>query len=144
APGGTRVPIDKPEATAAMNTRRTFLARAAMGSALVATAGPILSSRPSSAQPVAIPDGLDDDRYLVMADQIHTAAAIVYVAASSTPGLSDEIRDIIGTLEGDHQDVVEHIATLMGSNASAVTTTPDPTVLAARDHLGGDEAAVLS
>lgn len=137
------MPIDKPEATAAMNTRRTFLARAAMGSAFAVTAGSLLPSLRVGAQPAPVPDGLDDDRYLVMADQLHRAASIVYVNASSNPGLSDEARDAIMALEADHQTVVDAFRALMGSSASKVDTVPDPTVVAVGDSLGGDEGSVL-
>lgn len=137
------MPIDKPEATAATNTRRTFLARAAIGSALVATSGSLLASRPVGAQAPSVPDGLTDDRYLVMAAQLHTAAAIVYVAAAEVGGLSEKVGDALSAFEADHQAIVTDMGQLMNSATSKVATVADPTVLAMRDSLGGDEAAVL-
>lgn len=137
------MPIDKPEATAATNTRRTFLARAAIGSALVATSGSFLASRPVGAQAPSVPDGLTDDRYLVMATQLHTAAAVVYVAAASVDGLSEQVTNTLSAFEADHQTIVTDLGQLMSSAASKVATVADPTVLALRDSLGGDEASVL-
>lgn len=137
------MPIDKPEATAATNTRRTFLARAAMGSALAATAGSLLDLRPAGAQGAGAGNGLDDDTYLVMADQLHAAAAIVYVAATETAGLDDRAGEALSTFRDHHQQIVTDLGKLMGSTASAADTVPDPTVLAARDGLGGDQGAVL-
>ena len=141
------MPIDKPQTTAAMNTRRTFLARAAMGSALVATAGSFFTSLPAGAQgapgaPTA-PDDLGDAPFLIAAAQLETAAIAVYVAAGSTPGLTGPAQEALRTFEAQHQEVVTTLTALMDEATAGLTPLPDPTVLALRDGLGADEAAVL-
>lgn len=136
------MPIDKPEATAATSTRRTFLGRAAIGSAMVAGAGTLLGSTPAGAQAPTGTEPLEDAPYLVMADQLHSAAVIVYVSVD-TDGFSDQAIEAVEAFRADHQTVVDALGKLKGAAASKVATVPDPTVLSTRDDLGGDEASVL-
>src|SRR5699024_6417314 len=102
-----------------------------------------LGAKPVRAQTPNQSAELDDHTYLVMADQIHSAAMIVYVEATSVPGLDDEAEEAIATCRHHHKEIVSAIGDLMGSEAAAATTVPDPTILAVRDELGGDQSSAL-
>lgn len=133
------MPIEKPEAPAANNTRRKFLARAALGGALVAGASPLLSALPAAAQtdgasPAAAPPGqapeMPDGPYLVLATQIEQAAVQVYeLALADGSALDDAAKDIVRGFQVHHQSVSERLIALMDEAIGKVALVLDQGVL---------------
>jgi hypothetical protein len=148
-PGGTRVPIDLPEATLP-TSRRTFLARTVAGGALAAAAtatGTALLGGPASAQDDDT-DGsapLRDDAFAELVIPLELAASLAYQAALDGGKLDEETAQTVLRFQGHHQDVVEALTSLLGDGAEA--PTPDETI--ATEVTGpladaADQAAVLT
>lgn len=137
------MPIDKPEATATDNPRRTFLARAVMGGALVTAgtvAGPLLRAVPAGAQAPS-DDALDDSAFAAIATPIELAAVQVYAAALLVDGLSSEVVTDLRLFQRHHQTVAD---TTRGLYTGDAPIAADPTILASAASVGTDQASVLA
>jgi hypothetical protein len=143
------VPIDKPEATAATNTRRKFLARAAMGGALAAVSAPLLSTLSATAQDAPTSSGdagstpsLPDGPYLILATQLEQAAVVVYQAAlQDTTRLQGDARTAAQAFQGHHATVAERLIGLMDAPTAKVALTPDAGVIEIAGSLANADAA---
>ncbi len=128
------MPIDKPETQVVPTNRRTFLARAAMGGALVAvgTAGPLGRLLPAAAQDGASPSGpddgsLDDNATGERLAPIELAAIKAYEAALAGGKLDGTWTDTARRFQRHHLEVSGVLASLITSDAAPV---PDPDIQA--------------
>jgi hypothetical protein len=139
------VPIDEPEATAAANPRRTFLARAAVGGALVTAgsfAGSLLRAVPAGAQAGdPTPGTLTDSDFAAMVGPLERAAVHVYEAATEATGLSDEDKDTLRLFQTHHATVAEAILEYYDGDEPPGT---DPGVMARADAVRGDAKAAFT
>lgn len=139
------MPIDRPEATATDNPRRTFLARAAVGGALVtagSVAGTILQAVPAGAQtpdPISESEELDDGSYAIIVTPLELAAVQVYDAALRVEGLRSEVVDDLRLFQTHHQTVADTIGALYEGPDPLVA---DPILTASAP--GTDEASILA
>lgn len=137
------MPIDKPEATATDNPRRTFLARAVVGGALVTAgtvAGPLLRAVPAGAQAPS-GDALDDSAFAALATPLELAAVQVYAAALLVDGLSSEVVDDLRLFQRHHQTVADTTGALYTGDGRLVA---DPAIVAGAASVGTDQASVLA
>lgn len=139
------MPIDQPEATATVNPRRAFLARAAVGGALVTAgsiAGPLLGSGAAGAQDDAgAGDTLDDEAFATIAVPLELAAVQVYEAATGVEGLADDELETLRLFQSHHQAVAD---TLSGWYEGDEPLVEDPAVLARADAVAGDRTAAMT
>ena len=150
------MPHDKPEAEAVPTNRRTFLARAALGGALVtvATAGPLGQLLPAAAQEG---DGSSDDGGGTSSDlledhdvaaqlaPLELAAVQVYESAASNGALDLEWTDLVRRFQTHHQAAADGLGAMV--HADDPEPTADPTILAgsgAAVEAAGDQDAILS
>ncbi|HEX2576823.1 MAG TPA: ferritin-like domain-containing protein [Aquihabitans sp.] len=147
------MPIDKPQATAAPTTRRTFLARAAVGSALVGVGGAVgplgLFSSAAGAQvpsgDLPAPPALDAEAFAAFAVPLEMAAVQAYQSALSGDRLDDEWSELALRFQGHHQQVVDALTELLAADAG--TPTANETVLGEAESAisgGADQNAVLT
>lgn len=144
----TRVPIDKPDSQIDPTNRRTFLARAAMGGALVAvsTVGPLGHLLPAAAQADA--DGpaegtLDDDATGQALAPAEVAAVAAYEAALNGGKLDAAWAEVARQFQRHH---LEASVTLTSLIESGTTPAADPTITTGTiGAIGGagDQTAVL-
>ncbi|MCB0977538.1 MAG: ferritin-like domain-containing protein [Acidimicrobiales bacterium] len=138
------MPIDKPEATATDNPRRSFLARAAVGGALVTAgsiAGPLLRTVPAGAQGTAEAGSLDDGDYATWLAPLELAAVQIYSAALAVDGLSADVSDALNQFQANHQSAADTIGAMYSGDTPL---DEDPTLLATASSVGSDQAAVLA
>ncbi len=120
------MPIEKPQATAAATTRRSFLARTAAGGALVTVgAGPLtgLLSGTAGAAPAQVEAAeiLSDDAFARFATPLELGAVQVYSRAAARSDLLDgEWTELVRRFQRHHQEVADTLATLI------VTGSGDP------------------
>lgn len=153
----TRVPIDKPDAQVVPTNRRTFLARAAMGGALVAvgTAGPLGRLLPVSAQDGDSSDNqdsaggppagsLDDNAAGEQLAPLELAAVEAYEAALAEGKLDEAWTEAARQFQRHHLEASGALTSLVDSGATPVAdpTIQDGTVAAIRGT--GDQNAILS
>lgn len=142
--------IDPTEAQAAATTRRSFLARAALGGALVsvATAGPLRSMLGvAGAQEAELEssDTLDNETFAALAVPLELATVLAYQAA-----LDGDVLDLTATttarqFQVHHQTVVDALTPLLSEDAG--TPRPDVSVLAATVQAiegNPDQTAILT
>lgn len=137
------MPIDQPEATAAVNPRRTFLARAAVGGALVTAgsiAGPLLRAVPAGAQADAS-DTLDDSAFAAIAVPLELAAVQVYEAATEASGLDEGATEQLRLFQTHHQAVAD---TLSDYYTGDEPLTEHPAVMTRADSVRGDAKAAFT
>lgn len=123
------MPIDKPEANAAPTTRRTFLARAAVSSALVGVgaAAPLglLSSSagasPTQAGPVEQAPPIDNPAFAALAVPLEMAAVLAYQAALGGQRLDSGWQDLALRFQGHHQSVVDALTDQLAADAAPPT-----------------------
>lgn len=138
------MPFDKPEATATATPRRTFLARAAVGSALVTAgsiAGPLLRAAPAGAQASGEAGALTDEEYAAWVTPLELAAVQIYSSALAVDGLSEDVTTALSQFQSNHQTVADTVGALYSGDAPL---DEDPSLLATASNIGGDEAAVLA
>lgn len=150
------MPIDQPEAQAVPNPRRTFLARAAMGGALVAAAGPLSQVLPAGAQDAptttsagsstgsAAAETLDDTAFLNLAIPLEMATVQVYEAVLSGPDFASFDADAtaaVQTFQAHHQTVVDTLTAMRSDTSTALV--PSPAVMAKTGSVAGDQATAL-
>lgn len=138
------MPIDQPEATAAVNPRRTFLARAAVGGALVTAgsiAGPLLRAVPAGAQGGAPGGALDDSAFAEIAVPLELAAVQVYEAALEAPDLDDDATEQLRLFQTHHQTVAD---ALVDAYTGEDTLAEDPGVAARAASVRGSANAAFT
>lgn len=142
------MPIEKPQATAAATTRRSFLARTAAGGALVTVgAGPLAvlvsgAAGASSAQ-VDAAESLSDDAFARFATPLELGAVQVYNrAAARTELLDGEWEGLVRRFQTHHQEVADTLATLIEAGPDDASADGDiiETFGAAVDGAGDQEA----
>jgi hypothetical protein len=140
------VPIEKPQATAAAPTRRSFLTRTAAGGALVTVAGPLtgLFSGAAGATPsqVDAAEELSDDAFARFATPLELGAVQVYNrAASRTDQLDGEWTELVRRFQAHHQETAATLATLIvsGSGEPAADADIIDTFGTAVDEAGDQE-----
>lgn len=120
------MPIDKPEARAAPTTRRTFLVRAAAGTAVVgagAAAGPLgLFAPTAGAQDAAEADleeasPLDDATFAAFATPLELAAVQAYQLALDSEGLDSGWQARALRFQTQHQTAVTALTDLLADDA---------------------------
>ena len=150
------MPHDKPEAEAVPTNRRTFLARAALGGALVtvATAGPLGRLLPAAAQQGdgssddgggGASDLLEDRDVAAQLTPLELAAVQVYESAASNGALDLEWTDLVRRFQTHHQAAADGLGAMV--HADDPEPTADPTILAgsgAAVEAAGDQDAILS
>jgi hypothetical protein len=144
------VSIDPTEATAAATTRRSFLARAALGGALVsvATAGPLRSMLGvAGAQEAELEaaDALDNETFAALAVPVELAAVLAYQAALEGDVLDETATTNARMFQAHHQTVVDALTPLLSEDASA--PRPDETVMSSSvEAIQGndDQTAILT
>ncbi|MBX3284701.1 MAG: ferritin-like domain-containing protein [Actinobacteria bacterium] len=142
--------IDPTEATAAATTRRTFLARAAFGGALVgvATAGPLRSMLGvAGAQEAELDadEGLENDAFAALAVPLEMAAVQAYQAALETSSLDADTTTTARMFQTHHQTVVDALTPLLAEGSA--TPRPDETVMSttvAAIEGNADQTAILT
>lgn len=142
------MPIEKPQATAAAPTRRSFLARTAAGGALVTVgAGPLsgLLSGAAGAAPAQVDaaEELSDDAFARFATPLELGAVQVYNrAAARADQLDDEWTELVRRFQAHHQETADTLATLIvsGSGDPSADTDIIDTFGAAVDEAGDQEA----
>ena len=149
------MPIDKPEATAATTTRRTFLARAAVGGALVgagAAVGPLGLFAPAAgaqAAPDATLDGappLDNVTFAAFATPLEMAAVQAYQSALDSEQLNSRWRRMTLQFQTQHQTAATALTDQLADDAG----TPEPNDLvlsearAAIDAASDQEAVLIA
>lgn len=142
------MPIDKPDSQVDPTNRRSFLARAAMGGALVAvgTVGPLGHLLPAAAQDGASTPAagrLDDDMAGQSLAPLEVAAVAAYEAALSGGKLDAAWSEVARQFQRHHLDAAETLSSLIESGATPVA---DPTITAgtiAAVRGAGDQNAVL-
>lgn len=112
------MPIDPSTDPATATTRRGFLARSAVGGALVtagAVASPLGRLLPiAGAQtPTAIAAGLSDSDFAVFATPFELTAVQTYLAAIESDLLDDEWLERARTFQSNHQAVAATLTTLV-------------------------------
>lgn len=140
--------IDPTEAQAAATTRRSFLARAAMGGALVgvATAGPLrslLGVAGAQAAELDAADTLDNETFAALAVPLELAAVQAYQAAVETGSLDDATATTARMFQTHHQTVADALVGLRSEEAG--TARPDETVMATtvREIEGNADATAI-
>lgn len=143
------MPYDKPEAEAVQTTRRTFLARAAIGGALVsvATAGPLGQLLPAAAQDgdSEPSDALTDAQVAAQLTPLELGAVQAYEAAAGNDALDLDVSDAVRRFQRHHQTAADRLGAM--ASADAPTPTADPTIVegtVAAVTGAGDQNAVLS
>ncbi len=145
--------IDPTEATAAATTRRSFLARAALGGALVsvATAGPlramlgVAGAQEATAAELEAPEELDGATFAALAVPLELATVLAYQAALENDVLDATTTADARRFQAHHQTVVDALTPLLGEEAPA--PRPDETVMASTaDAIEGnaDQTAILT
>ena len=142
--------IDPTEAQAAATTRRSFLARAAMGGALVgvATAGPLrslLGVAGAQAAELDAADTLDNETFAALAVPLELAAVQAYQAALETSTLDETTTGHARRFQTHHQTVVDALTPLLGEGTA--TPRPDETVMSttvAEIEGNADQNAILT
>ena len=142
----TRVPIDKPDSQGVPTNRRTFLARAAMGGALVAvgTAGPLGRLLPVAAQAAGDAGALDDNATGERLAPIELAAVEAYEAALGGGKLDGTWAETARQFQRHHLEVSDVLTSLI---TSGVVPVADPAIQAgsvATVAGAGDQKAVLT
>ncbi|MBX3314939.1 MAG: hypothetical protein KF906_11530 [Actinobacteria bacterium] len=138
------MPIDQPEATAAVNPRRTFLARAAVGGAVVTAgsiAGPLLRAVPAGAQTDTTSGSLDDSSFAALAVPLELGAVQVYEAATEAPDMDDDAKSTLRTFQQHHQTVADTLTDYYTGDADL---TEDPAVVARSASVGGSANAAFT
>lgn len=128
--------IDPTEAMAAATTRRSFLARAALGGALVsvATAGPLRSmlgvagAQEAEGAELEASDALDNETFAALAVPLELAAVLAYQAALEGSVLDETATTNTRLFQTHHQTVVDALTPLLSEDAGA--PGPDETVMA--------------
>ena len=140
--------IDPTEAQAAATTRRSFLARAAMGGALVgvATAGPLrslLGVAGAQAAELDAADTLDNETFAALAVPLELAAVQAYQAAVETGSLDDATATTARMFQTHHPTVADALVGLRSEEAG--TARPDETVMATtvREIEGNADATAI-
>lgn len=126
------MPIDKPDAQVVPTNRRTFLARAAAGGALVAVGtavGPLGRLLPVAAQgaPTTPGDAMDDNAVGTQLAPVELAAVAAYEAALGMGKLTGEWADTARRFQSHHLTAANDLSGLV---ADGPAPTADPTVLA--------------
>jgi hypothetical protein len=144
------VPTDPSPDPATATTRRSFLARAAVGGALV-TAGVAAAPIGSLVSPAGAQDGMlvsdlySDAEFAVFATPLELAAVQAYLAAARTELLSRDWLQRIRDFGSHHQAVADTLNPLRGEGASR--PRPDEALLeqsTAAVEAATDEAGVLA
>lgn len=146
------MPIDSPEATATPSTRRTFLARVAVGGALagvgVASGSLGLLSGPAGAQgspgaEVLLGDAgeLPAETFAGLAIPLELAAVLAYQQAVEAGILDAAWQERAQQFQTHHQAVVDTLTPLLDEEAD--DPTPDAQLLS-QGTAGGDQAARLT
>lgn len=125
--------IDPTEATATATTRRSFLARAALGGALVgvATGGPLrtmLGVAGAQEAELEAAEELDGATFAALAVPVELATVLAYQAALENDVLGETATANARRFQTHHQTVVDALVPLLGEDA--VTPRPDETVMA--------------
>lgn len=149
------MPIDSPEATAAPTTRRTFLARAAVGSALVGVGvagGPLglfggaagAQEGPGADAPLDDAGELEAADFAALATPLELAAVQAYQQAVTGGALAGAWLERARQFQDHHQAVVDTLTPLIDEEAA--DPVPDDELLAqAGPALAGtDQAAALT
>lgn len=150
------MPHDKPEAEAVQTNRRTFLARAALGGALVtvATAGPLGQLLPAAAQEgegAGEPGGggssdqLQDRDVAAQLTPLELAAVQVYESAASNTALDLEWTALVRRFQTHHRAAADRLGEMV--HADDAEPTADPTILegtGAAVESAGDQDSILS
>lgn len=145
--GGTRVPTDHSLDSATATTRRSFLARTAVGGALVtagAVAGPLTHLLPTAGAQEASTETLLDADFAAFAAPLELAAVQAYQAALSSEQLDATWTSGARTMQNNHQQVAATLTTLLDAEAPA--PLPDAAFTkSATDAIAaaGDQLAVL-
>jgi hypothetical protein len=144
------VPTDPSPDPAIATTRRSFLARAAVGGALVTAAGVAAGPLGSLVGTAGAQDGLlasdlySDVEFGLFATPLELAAVQAYLAADRSGLLSDEWADRAREFGRHHQAVADTLNGLRGPEASRAV--PDPDLLASSTAAiegAADEVGVL-
>lgn len=142
--------IDPTEAQAAATTRRSFLARAALGGALVsvATAGPLrslLGVAGAQEAELEASDTLDNETFAALAVPVELATVLAYQAALDGDVLDETATTNARQFQTHHQTVVDALTPLLSEDAGA--PRPDETVLSstvATIEGNADQTAILT
>lgn len=144
------MPTDPSPDPATATTRRSFLARAAVGGALV-TAGVAAAPIGSLVSPAGAQDGMlisdlySDVEFALFATPLELAAVQAYLAAARTQLLSEDWQQRIRDFGTHHQAVADTLNPLRGEEASRAR--PDEALLeqsVAAVEAAADEAGVLA
>lgn len=124
--------IDPMEAMAAATTRRSFLARAALGGALVsvATVGPLrgmLGVAGAQEAELEASDALGNETFAALAVPLELAAVLAYQAALEGEVLDETTTTNARMFQAHHQTVVDALTPLLSEDDGA--PRPDETVM---------------
>lgn len=141
------MPTDHSLASATATTRRTFLARTAVGGALVtagAVAGPLSGLLPTASAQEADTWTLSDVDFASFAAPLELAAVQAYQVAIDAGTLDSTWTTGARTMQDHHQQVATTLAGLLSADAAAPTADAD--LLASTTsaiNTGGDQNGIL-
>lgn len=142
------MPTDHSLDSATATTRRSFLARAAVGGALVTAgavaAGPVSGLLPAASAQEAGTWTLTDADFATFAAPLELAAVQAYQAAIDAGTLDSTWTTTVRTMQDHHQQVATLLAGLLSADANPPVADPDLAASATKAvTTGGDQNGIL-